>query len=99
MDHVALNRIVADVLLARLKRVGHVTHSYEDTILIRDQYSWALEFYYFNICTTNGTGNFLKKKYLAKNLSIDLIIGNSHDPSMYNLYMYNVHCTYITEIR
>ena len=67
------------VLLARFERVSHVTHFYNDTIPIYDpskslQHEWAQEFPDYKTC-------------LANNLSIDLRISNSHDPSMYTLSM------------
>ena len=49
-------------------------------------YSWAQEFTNSNVCRTNGPGNFLiTKKCSANNSSMDLLIKNSHWPSMYTL--------------
>lgn len=46
-------------------------------------YGWELEFPNKNGCSTIGPGNF--KKCSANNLSIDLLISNSHRSSMYTL--------------
>ena len=52
------------------------------------QYSWALEFPNSNVCSTIGPGNFLiTKKCADNNLSIYLLISNSHGSSMYTLSM------------
>ena len=86
MHQVALHKIHLSVF----KRVGHMTHFYKGTIPMSDhlqvmlghrislflcmQYELAREFPDYNKC-------------LANNLSIDLLIINSNDPSMYTLSM------------
>ena len=47
------------------------------------QYSWALEIPYSNVCNRNEPGNFP-----ITNINLNLLINNSHDPSMYTLSMY-----------
>ena len=76
------SKTIVRVLLARFKRESHVTHSRAYTILLGSgifqlkclRYDWAQEFPYY-------------KKCLASNFSIDLLISNSHGPSMHTLSM------------
>ena len=51
---------------------------------VSNQYDWALELPYFNVCITKGP-------YYQKNFGnpfIDLLIRNLHDPTMYTLSMF-----------
>ena len=92
------SKTLAGVLLAHFERVSHVNHIFKNrrnmyTASLRMQYSWILEFYSANICSTSGPGNFL----LTKNI---------HGPSMYTLSMVGINrkvagailrCTSISE--
>ena len=87
------SKTLVGVLLARFRRVSHVTHFYEDQ-LIRVyavclgsgisqlkclQYDWAIKFNDY-------------KKCLANNLSIDLLMSTSHGPSRYTLSLDTTLC-------
>ena len=72
------------VAIRLFKRVCLVTHFYNVMITMRDQMGWSIDLPDLQCLQYEWGREFPHyKKCSANNLSIDLLISNSHGPSMY----------------